>query len=463
MQYIILDTNILHNRDFKDYYNFELKNSYTDLQGRIERKDLANSFKILIPDLVFKELHKQKLQKYEADFIQLNLLIEKFNKFLDVKFELPPQFEYEEFLEQKISEFKVRNSIETIKTINNNETFAKIIDKAVNKKPPFEGKESKSDKGFKDALIWESILNFAQNNPGKYYFCSKDKGFKNTLIEEFNNLTSNSTIEFITDNEQNFFNQLIDNLSKEKISSNRLKSIRIEIAKKLPELKNHLEENVFNTFSINNIPNYKLESFDFPEHIYELTDISNSSFTFNIYCNLKAFKTGSTISINIDLNFLVNTMSNDNTSLKSIELEGINAQTQDDDELILNVNLFKLDFVKNENYSKPDSTEKTTHSSTKKFSSSNEIKELDHDVKSIVNHVLSDCKVEIYTTEILDALYKTIAYQISVDWVHFESKISAMNLSIKKFLLRNNFPDAQNLTNRLVTSLKKYYLNQDIS
>lgn len=463
MRYIILDTNILHIRNFKDYYNFELSTSYTDLQGKIERRDLANSFKILVPDLVFRELQRQKLQQYENEFSQLNLLKEKFKNFPDVTIKLPSELNYEEFLEQKISEFKMRNSIETIKTISESSIFNKIVNKAINKKPPFEGNEKQSDKGFKDVLIWESILNYAQNNPGDYYFYTRDKGFDETLSDEFNNLTTNSSITFVNEKKQNFLNELIDALSEEIISTERLKNVNNEITKLLPELIENLTEKVFNTLSVNNIPNYKLEYLDFPEYIYELTDLSNSSFTFSCHCNLTAIKPGSSISMNIDLNFLVNTNTNEDVSIKSIELESIDAQTQEEDELILNTPTFIINFETNRENFENKSADNTADVSSKNFSEKSRNKKLDEFSKSIVNNVLSDFNINFYKNDTLDELYKIIENKKAVDWVRFESKVSAMNISIKKFLIKNNISEAIEISNNLVESLKAHDIKQDIT
>lgn len=48
--------------------------------------------------------------------------------------------------------------------IATNQRFDSIVDRAFEKKPPFEGKDKKSDKGFKDALLWESIFEFVSSH-----------------------------------------------------------------------------------------------------------------------------------------------------------------------------------------------------------------------------------------------------------------------------------------------------------
>jgi hypothetical protein len=76
--------------------------------------------------------------------------------------------------------------------------------------PPFINAENASDKGFKDTLIWLSLLEYFKNNGGdNIIFVTDDKGFKNnadTLYKEFNKITDKS-IE-IRDN--SFYNDYIE-------------------------------------------------------------------------------------------------------------------------------------------------------------------------------------------------------------------------------------------------------------
>lgn len=57
------------------------------------------------------------------------------------------------------------------------------------KSPHFEGIDKKSDKGFKDALIWESILEFkAKCSEYEVILYSRDGLFNDVLAEEYNYL-----------------------------------------------------------------------------------------------------------------------------------------------------------------------------------------------------------------------------------------------------------------------------------
>ena len=74
--------------------------------------------------------------------------------------------------------------------------------------PPFEGKDKKSDKGFKDALLWESVLEFALKHPkSKIIYYSKDNAFGNFLLKEFTESVADSLL-FICKNEDEVKTQL---------------------------------------------------------------------------------------------------------------------------------------------------------------------------------------------------------------------------------------------------------------
>src|SRR5690606_18917085 len=45
-----------------------------------------------------------------------------------------------------------------------NQSLSSIINRAVDKKAPFEGKNKESDKGFKDVVLWESLLEHKANH-----------------------------------------------------------------------------------------------------------------------------------------------------------------------------------------------------------------------------------------------------------------------------------------------------------
>lgn len=73
------------------------------------------------------------------------------------------------------------------------ELITTVIERANYKTPPFATDENASDKGFKDTLIWLSILSyFKENGPKEVFFLTDDRGFlknKDVLTAEFIEVT----------------------------------------------------------------------------------------------------------------------------------------------------------------------------------------------------------------------------------------------------------------------------------
>ncbi len=82
------------------------------------------------------------------------------------------------------------------------ELFSEILDRALKKLPPFSNVDNASDKGFKDCLIWLSMLSyFKEYGENTVLFVSSDNGFKgnaDVLCKEFKEITG-KTLE-IKDN-----------------------------------------------------------------------------------------------------------------------------------------------------------------------------------------------------------------------------------------------------------------------
>ncbi|MBJ6364544.1 DUF4935 domain-containing protein [Staphylococcus hominis] len=461
MNYIIMDTNYLHLRDFKDYSKFELHTKYIDVQGRIERMDVTSLFKILIPEIVLEELKQQQLAKFREDFDNLNTLSNKFNNYNIFNIELPEELDYEKYLSQKLSEYKSRNSIETIKLKRDKDTFNKIINKSIFKLPPFEGKTSQSDKGFKDALIWETILEFAQINPGQYYFLTADKRFEDKLKKEFNNLCKNSEIEFIPTKDLPDINQIIDNSSEEKINKEKFKRLEDALLTLLPNILDTLKNKTLNNITINNIPNYNIEAFDVQNSIYDLTDISNNVFEFHCNGDLKATKQGNSISLNFQVFFTAN-LENSSLEIESIELSKIEASTLEGDELnITNFKPMKFEYeIENndddddeEEYQYNNENDNISNSPMTQLTKYNKKSSLNEKNKHIINKTLNDNSTLYLNSEELDALYKLIETNIHTDWPRFDSKKASMTLAIKKFLTRKNIDNPKQVAEILVNEL----------
>lgn len=202
---LVFDTNILFEIGGNgcDFCDFKLNKLFQNVADILEEKDLIDHVRIGIPEVVWQEIFQQRLRLFEEKNTELHKILHKFkNPFFEYKF---LDGNYATFLTDKVNQYKSKldNYSAKITTLSlpSNNRFDSIVQRAFMKKPPFEGIDKKSDKGFKDALIWESILEFKSQNPNiQMCLYSRDGLFNIQLSSEYKNLF-NEEIELIKDEE----------------------------------------------------------------------------------------------------------------------------------------------------------------------------------------------------------------------------------------------------------------------
>lgn len=198
MIYVVPDSNFLHISFGKSnstiYSQFYLNQPFEELISLRDSSICNDVVQVLVPEMVLRELVKQKVTQYEEDVETYNMIALRMGK-PEEKFK--PVNSYENETLRLAEEFLKTKSVDII-PVCDSMYWNRIIDKAINKDAPFEGAEGKADKGFKDTVIFFSMIEYARNNKGSYYFISKDKGFfeKNRstskLQQEFFDLSGSS-------------------------------------------------------------------------------------------------------------------------------------------------------------------------------------------------------------------------------------------------------------------------------
>lgn len=190
---IIFDTNILYEKAENgcDFCEFKFNRLFQNIVDEIEERDLVEHITIAVPDVAWNELYQQRIQSYNRKNQELEKLLEAF-KFPNFQYEMS-LLDYEIYLNEQVDLFKKKldnYSMNVISIDLPSETrFKSIVKRAFSKLPPFEGIDKKSDKGFKDALIWESVLEFKTKcSESKVILYSRDGLFNDVLAEEYNDL-----------------------------------------------------------------------------------------------------------------------------------------------------------------------------------------------------------------------------------------------------------------------------------
>jgi len=159
-------------------------------------KDLSMTYDVFISEVSIQERLSHKYMELKGKYDKINAItIEHQNLVeLKIKIQFDERWEYiEKVINGKYQELFGKN---IIYFNSHQETLKILMDRAFRKVPPFSTADKASDKGFKDSLIWLSILEYFQKNGGnKIYFATDDKAFKNNslvLCKEFNERTKKS-------------------------------------------------------------------------------------------------------------------------------------------------------------------------------------------------------------------------------------------------------------------------------
>ena len=198
--YLIFDTNALFQSYEKkaDFTAFSFNATYGNVIDMINQLDIYSRVILAIPSVVWTEMEKQIIEKHDELLVSYKSTI---TKKLFPEYSIVENFgiDYPQYIRKQIESYKseIAGSINKVieLPIASKGRYQSIVNRAFNKIPPFEGREKKSDKGFKDALLWESILEFASNHlNARIIYYSKDNAFGEFLLEEFKESVPNSTL-----------------------------------------------------------------------------------------------------------------------------------------------------------------------------------------------------------------------------------------------------------------------------
>lgn len=165
---IIFDTCILRFTEDDDvtYDSFEFGRQYRDIESFIQKNGLSDYVKIAVPRIVVEELKKQKAEQYSTDVDVLSRIYSRLSRMPNIDLstvKMPSKdFDCPSHIEQLAGKYLAERDVQVIDYPQDrlNKFFQSIIKRAIQLKPPFKRTGKYSDSGFKDALIWESILNF---------------------------------------------------------------------------------------------------------------------------------------------------------------------------------------------------------------------------------------------------------------------------------------------------------------
>jgi hypothetical protein len=223
---IIFDTNKLRsiNAGEPSYGTFKFGKEYVDIKNKLSDLGLEDAIDLAVPDFALKEIVQQKIESYKDDIKVFSEIRTRLSELKDTDLSniiLPEEnFDIESFIDAGLKKF-----FETEKFIIINlpdemvpDVFQSVSKRAIKRKPPFKITNKSSDSGFKDVIIWESILNFKKYDNYKYiYFLTSDNVFGKEYQREFTSFLSKdifitiSTSFLLTDLESRY-SEYIENI-----------------------------------------------------------------------------------------------------------------------------------------------------------------------------------------------------------------------------------------------------------
>lgn len=194
---IVFDTNVLRDMLGKEvaYNSFNFGKTYDELNSFIKENSLENFVTLSVSTMVIEELKNQKKKAYKDDIIALKEIVKRLEGLPHVaenSIIIPDEdFDCSNFVEQNASKYIAENKINTL--IYKDEQASSILKNMVQKvvstdkpKSPFAISGPYKDAGFKDSIIWETLMHFeGVQDYDKIIFLSKDGDYKENCIEDF--------------------------------------------------------------------------------------------------------------------------------------------------------------------------------------------------------------------------------------------------------------------------------------
>lgn len=259
MDKVIFDTNFLIEKRLKNFFG---------KQDELEK--FSKTSEIVIPDMVIGELK----ERYKRDFLEEK---EKFNKVLlcNIAEHNINDIEIEKKIEDLLNSEKIKYTEIELKNLNR---LFEMKDLALKKLPPFENKPG-TDKGFKDAYIYFTVLDYLREIKDKQVFFVTDdvmltSAFKeNRSVEVVKNYDDfiQKNISLLCDD---YFLEKLEEELEEKITKKNIENYWINSDEnyvflvKIKDKKYRVEVEQMEILAIE-------EPFDFSKNIHDLVNSNN--------------------------------------------------------------------------------------------------------------------------------------------------------------------------------------------
>ncbi|MGV8151769.1 MAG: PIN domain-containing protein [Candidatus Nanoarchaeia archaeon] len=307
---LFIDTNIIRSTsaDESSPLSTLAINSIIDFA---KKNKVIDELEIIIPEIVLDELIHQKIYIYDDDYKILKEIEKRFKDKFNIeginikKFE---EYDYYSFFRKKCDKFIQEKNIIILPTID---IPSKVyIDRAHLKMPPFNQNKKEGDKGFKDTVIWLSILDYANKNKNNsFIFITNDDIFYSKEISnEFIDEIGKNIIIKKTSNEA--INELSEKLKVDLKRKERIKEVKDIIIKEWTDsLINELLDRKYKLGMFDTITSYEAKGVEFMDieednDVYKISSRWELSASTNVrYINYSGFIKPNNVFVKIKLKF----------------------------------------------------------------------------------------------------------------------------------------------------------------
>lgn len=196
---IVFDTNSLRSTEAGkvSYSSFSFGKSYDSIYEFIKESKIEDFVSLAVSTMVISELKNQKQRQYKEDIQQLKDIVKRLTGLPHIPsglINIPDEnFDCGSYIEEKAKKYIHESNINTLEYKDEHAPIMlkNMLEKVVgneNSKSPFARSGKFNDAGFKDSVIWETLMHYEKVSEfDKVIFFSKDGDYKDNCIEDFKN------------------------------------------------------------------------------------------------------------------------------------------------------------------------------------------------------------------------------------------------------------------------------------
>lgn len=190
---VVFDTNSLRSTEAGEvaYGFFAFGRPFQVIEEFILEKNLNEDIHIAIPTWAIEEVKDQKHRQYKTDIVEFQKLAKRLSGMPHIPEIALPEVEFDcaTFIKEKADEYLATKEIKLLEIkeeLANTvlQSMMKRVMKDQNKKQPFAHSGKYKDAGFKDNIIWESLMHYEGiADFDKVIFLTKDTDYANCQVE----------------------------------------------------------------------------------------------------------------------------------------------------------------------------------------------------------------------------------------------------------------------------------------